>query len=152
MWRISRHCSIFTVEITSRSNIIRHWKPGSTGRPFRPDIGLLSSAYPKSQLSRLKPRTFNLAHGHLTYRPLSQQRMLLMPDFNESMIMRNPSSIACGGILVRSHNHWSSIHTGYNTVINRIQIYWAQCFFYNFHPEMLLGIGDLYSFAQVVLS
>ena len=46
--------SIFIVEIMSQLKLDHHRKPGSTGRPFRPIMGLLSSAHPRSRTREIR--------------------------------------------------------------------------------------------------
>ncbi|VDP10792.1 unnamed protein product [Schistosoma margrebowiei] len=58
---------ISIVEIISQSKLDHHGKPGSSGRPFRPIVGLLSSAHPRSLLVRLELRTYQSSIEFIVY-------------------------------------------------------------------------------------
>ena len=49
---------ILVVEIMNQLKLDDHGKPGSAGRPFRPIVGLLSSAHPRPGLTRFEPTTY----------------------------------------------------------------------------------------------
>ncbi|XP_018651695.1 protein phosphatase methylesterase 1 (S33 family) [Schistosoma mansoni] len=87
--------SIFTVEIMSQLKLDHHRKPGSTGRPFRPIMGLLSSAHPRTR-SRERdsnPGPTSLEPKPLTDRPLSWHPTVLMSNFNQSTILSDRSPV-----------------------------------------------------------
>ena len=50
--------NILIVEIRNQLILDHHGKLGSTERPFRPMMRLLSSVHPRSRLTRSKPRTY----------------------------------------------------------------------------------------------
>ena len=49
-------CNNLIVGFMSRLNLDQHGKPGRTGQPFRPIVGLFSSAHPRSRLAIFEPR------------------------------------------------------------------------------------------------
>ena len=50
--------SLYIVEIMSQVKLDNQGKPGSTGRPFLPIVGLLNRAHPRSRLAGFEPRTY----------------------------------------------------------------------------------------------
>ncbi|VDP16398.1 unnamed protein product [Schistosoma margrebowiei] len=68
----ARPQEISQVEIMSQLKLDHHGKPGSTGRPFRPSMGLLSSGYrdPAPRDSNLGPT--GITREHLTTRPTNR--------------------------------------------------------------------------------
>ena len=62
----------------SQLKLDQHGKTGSTGRLFRPSVGLLSSAHPQSRSRDSNPGCVGLAHGCLTSRPLSHHPTVLI--------------------------------------------------------------------------
>ncbi|CAH8641754.1 unnamed protein product [Schistosoma haematobium] len=53
---MSRLSFVVIFEIMSQLKLDHHGKPGSTERPFRPSMGLLSSAHPRSKSYRMHMR------------------------------------------------------------------------------------------------
>ncbi|CAH8498746.1 unnamed protein product, partial [Schistosoma intercalatum] len=62
---------ISLVKIMSQLKLDHHGKPGSTGRPFRSSMGLLSSAHPRPRpLRDSTPGPTGSARDHLTTEPV----------------------------------------------------------------------------------
>lgn len=87
--------NIFTVEITS-FKLDYNWKPGSTGQLSRPSMKLLRSAHPRPRMQGSNPG-HSVLHENTTCRPLSWHSMVLMFNFNQSVILHNRSPIVPGG-------------------------------------------------------
>lgn len=73
------------IDITNRSNLDIYLKPESTGHLFRLGIGLLNSVHPWPCHRGSKPG----ACSHLTFRLLSWDKMVYMPNVNQLLILRD---------------------------------------------------------------
>lgn len=69
------------IEISNRSKLHHHWKPGITGWLFHPNIRLLWSAH--TQRHNWEPKLgYRVSHRCLTSRPLCGDLMLYMSNSN----------------------------------------------------------------------
>ncbi|CAH8583984.1 unnamed protein product [Schistosoma curassoni] len=102
-WVLWRVLEISQVEIMSQLKLDHHGKPGSTGRLFRPSMGLLSSAHPPFRTLRdSNPGPTGFALEHVTIRPLSRHPKVLVSHFNQSTKLSDTSTIVFSELL--SHN------------------------------------------------